>query len=97
MKAMLVFDMPKDCLYCPCFRAKNEEFDFDDCKLALRPLTVDERDNKPNWCPLKPMPKKKIHIAKYNIWKGYSKEDKEIMIENRGYNKCVDEILGEQE
>ncbi len=45
---------------------------------------------------LKPMPKKKIHIAKYNIWKECSKEDKEIMIENRGYNKCVDELLGEK-
>lgn len=43
---------------------------------------------------IKPMPKKKIHIAKYNIWKECSKEDKEIMLENKGYNKCIDEILG---
>lgn len=46
---------------------------------------------------LKPMPMKKIHIGKYNIWKECSKEDKKIMLENKGYNKCIDEIIGEKE
>lgn len=45
---------------------------------------------------IKPMPQKKIHIPKLNIWE-ITEEDKEIMIENRGYNKCIDEILGEEE
>lgn len=52
--------------------------------------TVIERDE----FTLKPMPYKKIHIGKYNIWK-LTEEDKEILIENRGYNKCIAEIQGE--
>ena len=59
MKAILVIDTPHDCVYCPCWRGGNDEFPFDDCTAMQRPLTVEERDNKPDWCPLKPMPQKK--------------------------------------
>jgi hypothetical protein len=56
MKAILMIDMPHDCVYCPCWRGGNDEFPFDDCTALQRPLTVEERDNKPDWCPLKPLP-----------------------------------------
>ena len=59
MKAVLVIEMPHDCVYCPCWRGGNDEFPFDDCTALQRPLTVEERDNKPDWCPLKPMPEKR--------------------------------------
>lgn len=58
MKAVLVIEMPHDCVYCPCWRGGNDEFPFDDCTAVQRPLTVEERDNKPEWCPLKPLPTK---------------------------------------
>lgn len=84
MKSILVIDTPKDCLYCPCFRARDESFNFDDCKLALRPLTVDERDNKPNWCPLKPLPQKEDDLRYFDSY-------------SEGWNDCLDKILGEKE
>ena len=54
-KAILILDMPKDCLYCPCYRLSEN---IEDCKAMLRPLTYSERDNKPEWCPLKSLGKR---------------------------------------
>ena len=81
MRAVLVFDMPKDCYECPCV---CDEFNScqacNDCKR--------ERDQKgiPSWCPLKPLPHSK---QMENRWfsDDYSK----------GWNACLDEITGETE
>lgn len=52
MKAILVLDeMPQDCVCCPCYRQAKYEY-LEDCAKALRPLTPEERDNRPSWCPL---------------------------------------------
>lgn len=49
MKAILIFDMPKDCLDCPCFD------DFQGCCQVIA-NSIDTYAAKPEWCPLKPMP-----------------------------------------
>lgn len=99
-KAILVIDMPNDCLYCPCMRHNIEDDGtmWDDCKVALRPLTVEERDNKPTWCPLIEMPKKIEYSLLFDTDEinGEHKPNTNFYTKI-GYNACVDEILGEKE
>lgn len=57
MKAILMLnEMPKECLLCPCY-CHSEEFDNEFCKVNLQAfMSAEERDNRPEWCPLKPLP-----------------------------------------
>lgn len=75
MKAILVIDMPKECCECPCF------YDYLHCQ-AKDGVNV-LGDERPNECPLKPMPKYKKPIM-YSDKYGY------------GWNDCIKEILGDQ-
>ena len=77
MKAILILDaIPIDCEYCPlyddalmrCYYLKNEEYG------------VDER---PDCCPLKPMPKK------YEVKEDYSEYTARWL---HGWNTCLEEI-----
>ena len=104
-KCILVLDdMPKNCLECP-FRYKSEEMSLGNftyqslfrCKFEPEGLCEDEGDTvylndlmmkgKPDWCPLKPMPSKKDDD--FYDW-GKANQIK-------GYNACIDEILGDKE
>lgn len=82
MKAILVIDMPDECLDCPCYRQTytyNWGLAGEDCKAMLRPLNYIEVTNRPEWCPLKPMPQSKND--RYGL-------DKNAM----GWNECLKEI-----
>lgn len=84
MKAILVIEMPKDCVEC-------NQFAFECCHTMKREI---ERENivqckRPSWCPLRPMPEK-IDIP----FKGRANG---IFTKCRGWNACVDAILGETE
>ena len=82
MKAILVIDdMPNDCLKCPCYRQTRDDGLFEDCKAVLRPLSPAERDEVPEWCPLKPMPKK------IPFDEAFKMEDY-----TDGWNACLEEI-----
>ena len=91
-KAILVMDMPSRCLSCNCvgYIRRNVRINF--CRIGGEILREDDYyKEKPDWCPLKPMPQKKeewiitgVHGAKTH---GF----------NMGYNACVDEILGGSE
>lgn len=84
-KAILVIDMPESCSDCK-IRFIDEYSDWCSC---LNPEPngvwkyVDNR-TKPSWCPLKPAPEKAF------VWHEDARSDWE-----RGYNTCIDEILGE--
>ena len=80
MKAILVIDMPTRCEDCICYRQPKYEY-IGDCGVTLRPLTSAERVNRPSWCPLKHLPQK---------------HDEGIMREQKGWNRCLEEILGEE-
>ena len=56
-KAMLIMDMPSNCLECPCL---NE---LDECE-AMKYEDVGDIGRKPTWCPLREVPQKKD--TKYN-------------------------------
>ena len=77
MKAILVIDMPKHCKDC----ALN--YDNQNC-LGIEVFTkVSIEDDRPSWCPLKPMPHSK---QMENRWfsDDYSK----------GWNTCLEKIEG---
>lgn len=88
-KAILIVDMPESCKDCELlWRGRYSVF----CPVELSCNTKDVYDyvevsTKPDWCPLRPMPEKyDTDNTPYNL--DYN-EDYE-----RGYNSCVDEILG---
>ena len=92
MKAILVIDMPSSCIDCrfcreidegtnACCEIMSEPGDSELCRM----IDVSYPQEKPDWCPLKPMPEK---------------PDYPPINENSyvaGYNACIDEILGDKE
>ena len=83
-KSILVIDTPKCCRECPVC-ASYAESAFSPREYWCSPM--DNRDaepeDKPDWCPLKPVPEYEL------VWYDDEKSDWE-----RGYNDCIDEILG---
>ncbi len=77
MKAVLVFEMPESCFDCPC---ESEYI----CGVAQKELFYEE-DRKPDWCPLKEMPKRKGLFAEMHEY------DTDIHYEI-GWNDCLEEI-----
>lgn len=83
MKAILIIDMPVNCIECPCF------YDYLYCQAKDGVDVLGEE--RPRECPLKPMPKK-LTEEEYFKKDFYGMEDHcEAVI---GYNNCIDEILG---
>lgn len=102
MKAMLIVDMPKSCEDCELCR---------DGYLCLRLGEVGEsveNGTKDLRCPLKPMPNKKEEISiddtkislKVNnhvVVHKINFEKAILYAKQRGFNDCLNEILGEEE
>lgn len=80
MKAILVIDMPETCEACPL-----TEWAGSYCRLVGMFCAEDER---PSWCPLKPMPKWR-EVPEYVTTK------RELI--DWGYDQCIAEILGDCE
>lgn len=81
MKAILVIDMPEDCRECPvqsCVFCQAKDGGKSICDIKI----------KPDWCPLKPMPKKQALNGGLTEFQ---------MGARSGYNLCIDEILGDKE
>lgn len=90
-KAILVLqNNPKKCAECQ-LRCSYENHLF--CFMTSKDLSNDEYYNKkPDWCPLKPIPKKKDICGIYN--NEYYANGGMSPSEKFGYNTCIDEILG---
>ena len=98
-KAILIIDMPEGCSYCDFCYTRNYDsyYKIDGEKYCcIEELSVNDYyngekpRNKPNWCPLKPLPKKK-DTSKYD---GYCMNTA-CTERHRGWNACLDEILKE--
>ena len=99
MKAILVVDeMPTKCKDCP------HSYEGIFCLNAYEPNEAVEGgmmwketnpQDKPKWCPLKPMPSKKVPVFDPNSASYDEERERSIMNEIVGYNRCIDEILGE--
>lgn len=98
MKAVLVIDMPKDCRRCQlmvdrfCYGIPMDE--------VHDSININE---KPTWCPLRPLPCKKYmrQMPSDVLEKGKRKRDfiiHRVDVDNsyvEGWNDCVDEITGD--
>ena len=81
-KAILVMDMPESCDNCPLFG--NHYSDL--CCKGLNNRSINypcPKDFKQEWCPLKPIPEKRMYYV-------FNDCDNAFM---DGWNECVDEIL----
>ena len=84
MKAILVIDMPSN--YCQDCSLRRGLFCGENGNSLYDYIHNDSLNDKPNWCPLKPLPK-------------YVKDKNTFAIENKymnyqdGYNACLDVIL----
>lgn len=96
-KAILLIDMPSSCSYCDFCHTKDYDSNYKidgDKYCCIKELSVndyyyDEKPiEKPNWCPLKPLPKMKI-VSKYD---GYCMNTACTQRE-KGWNDCLDKIL----
>jgi len=90
-RAIIVLDeMPADCYDCPMSRMfEGSDFDSFDLicnaekmKNKFKTIVIDyERGQKPSWCPIKPMPERKIE------W-----DEDEPSYYAMGWNECLEEI-----
>lgn len=80
MKAILVIDMPKNCAKCKLLYLQG---------IGEAICNAVDWEERPSWCPLKPLPKKRpVH---YNDEIFGEVEN----LTNIGWNKCVEEIENE--
>lgn len=93
-KGIIVVDMPEKCIDCEFCREISEGIE------ACCEMTIDPDDNdflrmiddycqlKPGWCPIKPMPEKKMCSMSICI-------ATEEYHQRKGWNACIDKIEGD--
>ena len=95
-KAILVIDMPEMCTDCPihCLDTPNNHEIILWCGFNCKEVKLD--DNKigirPDWCPLNPVPEKKV-VKQYQGNGIYGFKTAEEAHFAMGWNDCIDEIL----
>ena len=82
MKAILVMDMPSSCMECTLCKNMSDNCNY--C-MATNKIIVDV-ESKTHCCPLRLMPSKKSNAIGTNYQRFV-----------KGYNACIDEILGDKE
>lgn len=93
-RAVLLIDMPNECMECPL---RYKDGDTDDwfrfrCHISDDQVAKGERLEN---CPLKPMPNKK-DVDEELAWDMFANMH-DIQMLDVGYNRCIDDILGETE
>lgn len=94
-KAVLVMnDMPECCADCYCgfFERDTKELNL------ICGATGEDANNvgKPDWCPLRELPEKKEEFELRKCKGSVKGAWKVPLIENKGFNACLDEILKEK-
>lgn len=94
-KAVLVMDeMPECCADCYCgyFERDTKELNL------VCGATGEDANNvgKPDWCPLRELPEKKEEFELREFKGSVKGKWKVPLIENKGFNACLDEILKEK-
>lgn len=78
-KSVLVMETPEDCESCVLHGGIFHSF----CKINCR--YIEDLSAKPDWCPLKPLPK----------YKSMEKPGEYEYGKMHGWNRCIDAITGE--
>ena len=93
-KAILVMDMPECCADCCCgyFERYTKELNL------VCGATGEDANNvgKPDWCPLRELPERKEEFELRECKGSVKGTWKVPLIENKGFNACLDEILKER-
>lgn len=99
-KSMLVIDTPKCCEECPLELDVAGKVGANICRGCEKYSFNPDSKKKPDWCPLKEVPEKKL----YNGVDGITGATLEGRIDKAvheatalGWNACIDEILKERE
>jgi len=88
--AILVMDMPESCFGCNLCHI-NSDGGEDRCQAFEVSRAVNsETYEKPDWCPLREPP---MEIPEFKH--GYESVEKSIF--RKGWNACLDEVLGRKE
>ena len=113
MKAILVIDMPQNCGVCPIaeyilFENGKARVDAGgNCPIENNYIADDKWNERPSWCPLKPMQQKKVvtvkrieDIQSYSITEVADKISAKIILKTNevfalGWNACIDAIIGD--
>ena len=80
MKAVLILDMPTNCIEClaqfggMCYASNRE--------VANTVSDLIKKGGKPDWCPLKPMPQRRLATT----------EDETDFYLKEGWNACIEEL-----
>ena len=86
-KSILIIDTPEDCYSCNLCKEDNQTY-RPYCSIVYRDIFY--TPEKPDWCPLRPLPEKYDIEAERN-----KPHDRDYDWEfESGYNVCLDEILG---
>lgn len=80
----------KGCISCPIGRCYIESFIY--CPITGRCESDKEAETIPDWCPLKPLPKKKKVTGIYNG--EYFKAGGKLPSYKIGWNDCINAITG---
>ncbi len=98
-KSILVIDTPERCSMCKFLNRTDEDYCY--CRLLGFDYQVNEYmrsapKGKPDWCPLKKLPKKKEE--KQYLTRTDNRENTETYGETKdavaiGWNMCIDEIV----
>lgn len=100
-KSILVMDTPDRCWQCDVCASYQESAFSDRVYWCCAKDKDVDGNTKPDWCPLKPMPEKIDIPAWDDSIKAKNKNAEEVgmyMYDRgccRGYNACIDEILGD--
>ena len=93
-KAVLVMDIPECCADCCCgyFERYTKELNL------VCGATGEDANNvgKPDWCPLRELPERKEEFELRECKGSVKGTWKVPLIENKGFNACLDEILEER-
>lgn len=90
-KSILVINTPEKCFGCPCnsFNPQAKRWECDAFTLTKGRIGVIKMEEKPDWCPLRPLPEKgtmdNVEPSAYN--EGFT----------AGRNHCIDLITGDAE
>lgn len=93
-KAILIMDMPERCSMCEFLHRTDEDYRY--CGRLGFDYQVNEYmmstpKGKPDWCPLKEIPEKKM-VRNFSI----GTDDYAQQGYQQGWNACIDEILKER-
>lgn len=90
-KSIVVFNTPTKCNDC-YFKGHR----FCVCNLVDEDIDeyVDPNETKPDWCPLRPLPRRMSMRDEAEFYLGYMNGKTKYLGFNEGYNACLEDILG---